>query len=371
MFKSLLNSLRRGDWYLLINIVLLMIFGLAALYSLQIKALSPDFTLFYRQLTLAIFGLAIFFVFSLVDYHLWGDYYKIILIVSVLLLVGVLFKGVSLGGSTGWYVVGGQSFQPVELAKIALIIFLARYFSQHARDFMLTKHLFISGLVSALLIALLIIQPDLGSAMILFFIWLALALFLPLPRSYLLKIFLALIIMAAASWFLVLRDYQKERILTFVNPSTDPLGAGYNVRQSMVAVGAGRLIGRGLTSGSQSQLNFLPTQETDFIFAVIAEELGLVGAGILLLLFLSLFYRLFRIIKETRDGFGSFLVLGILAMFTGQLAVNVGMNLGLAPVAGLTLPFVSYGGSSLITSLLAMAIVQNIQRRNKQEIFNA
>ena len=214
-------------------------------------------------------------------------------------------------------------------------------------------------------------QPDLGSAMILFLTWLAMVLLLPVPKKTILAIFLIILVLAAGAWLFVLQDYQKDRLLTFVQPQRDPLGSGYNVRQSVVAVGSGQVLGRGLALGSQSQLNFLPEQETDFIFAVIAEELGFVGAGLLLLLFASLFLRLYKIARETRDDFGNFLCLGIITYLTIQTFINIGMNLGIAPVTGIPLPLVSYGGSSLVSILIALGIVLNVNGKNQGSIFGS
>ena len=366
MLRKAFHSLRSFDWHLIINILLLMFFGLAALYSLQLNVSKPDFTLFQRQAVFFAVGLLLFFIFSRINFHFWADYYKVILLISALLLLGVLVAGVKLGGTTGWFSLAGLNFQPVELAKLALVIFLSRYFSQHIKEASL-RHVIISGAVTGILIFLVILQPDFGSAMILLISFLAFVMFLPFKRKFFVGLLLVLILLVIVSWFFVLQGYQQERILTFINPQRDPLDAGYNVTQSIIAVGSGRYLGRGLALGSQSQLNFLPTQETDFIFAVIAEELGLVGAGILLLLFLSLFWHLFKMIKTTTDGFGAFLILGIFTFLLIQLFINIGMNLGVAPVAGLPLPLVSYGGSSLITTLMALGIVHNIYLKNREK----
>ncbi|HLC64269.1 MAG TPA: FtsW/RodA/SpoVE family cell cycle protein, partial [Patescibacteria group bacterium] len=220
------------------------------------------------------------------------------------------------------------------------------------------------------LIVLVMLQPDLGSAMILFFIWLVMVLLLPIRKKTVFIIFLIIVVLAAGAWFFLFKDYQKDRLLTFIQPQLDPLGAGYNVRQSVVAVGSGQLVGRGLALGSQSQLNFLPEQETDFIFAVIAEELGFVGASLLLILFFSLLVRLYRIAQQTRDDFGNMLALGVITYLTVQTFINMGMNMGIAPVTGVPLPLVSYGGSSLLSVLIALGIVLNIHLKNRSTMFS-
>ena len=352
-----------------INIFLLILFGLVALYSLQINIENPDFTLLKRQVIFLIVGLVFYLFFSYINYHVWGDYYKVILLVTFFLLGLVLVLGITIGGTKGWLGFLGQTFQPVELAKLSLVIFLSRYFSQHAKDVYLMRYVIISGLITAPLIFLVILQPDLGSAVILMITWLVMVIFLPLRKKYYLGMIMMIIVLLAASWLFVFKDYQRERILTFIQPQRDPLGAGYNVKQSIVAVGSGSLIGRGLSLGSQSQLNFLPAQETDFIFAVIAEEMGFVGAGFLLFLFFSLFYRLTKNVKQTQEGFGTFLIVGIMTFMVAQLFINIGMNMGVSPVTGLPLPLVSYGGSALISSLIALGIIQNIYIKNKEKNF--
>jgi len=346
-----------------------MFFGLAAIYSLQINIDDPDFSMLKRQVVFVASGLVLFFIFSSINYQFWSDYYKIFLIVSFILLTGVLIVGKTFSGTQGWFEFWGQTVQPVEFVKIALVIFLARYFSQHIKDTRAIKHILITGAVSFSLVILVILQPDFGSAMILLVIWLAIIFLLPLKKKYFINLILWLLILAVISWFFVLKDYQQERILTFISPQRDPLGASYNVTQSVIAVGSGNLIGRGLALGSQSQLNFLPAQQTDFIFAVIAEELGFIGAGILLLLFMSLFYRLYKIVINTQDSFGIFVIIGCTTFLVSHLFVNIGMNVGLAPVVGLPLPLVSSGGSSLIATMMALGIVNNIHLRNKEKYF--
>ena len=367
---KLFRKFRSFDWFLIINILLLIFFGLSALYSLQFNTADPDFTLFKKQVIFVIIGLILFFLVSFVNHHFWGDYYKVIIIISFLVLLLVLSLGVTLGGARGWFKIGGTTIQPVELVKIALVIFLAKFFSIHAKDLKVLKYIIISAIVTGGLVGLVIIQPDFGSAMILLSIWILIVAVLPLKKKFYFKMFAIFIILLVISWSFVFQDYQRDRILTFMNPQNDPLGTGYNVTQSIIAVGSGQFIGRGLALGSQSQLNFLPAQETDFIFAVIAEELGFIGASILLVLFFTLFYRIFKILKKASDDYSIFLILGILTFLIAQLFINIGMNMGLAPIAGLPLPLVSYGGSSLISTLIALGIIHNIHLRNRDKYFN-
>jgi len=366
MSRRLINQIGGFDWYLIINILLLMFFGLAVLYSLQMNVVSPEYTNFYRQVILAIVGLALFFGVSLINYHVWGDYYKFLLIIIIILLLGVFVAGVTIRGTRSWLSFFGQTIQPVEFAKIIMVLFLSKYFLLKAKGPELFKNVVVSGLISAGLVVLVVLQPDLGSAMILFLTWLVFILLLPIPKKKLMVIFFAIIFMIIISWFSVLKSYQKERVMVFLNPQADPLGTGYNVTQSVLAVGSGELFGRGLSLGSQSQLNFLPEQETDFIFAVIAEELGLVGSGILLALFLSLFLRIYRIAKRYSDDFGSLICYGIMTYLVIQTFINIGMNIGIAPVTGIPLPFVSYGGSSLVSSFIALGIIHSVYLQNNK-----
>lgn len=369
MPKKILAFFRFHDWYLVINIILLLFFSLAVLYSLQINVAEPNFVFFNRQLIFVGAGLVLFFLLSWLNYQFWSDYYKLIFIVSVLGLLGVLLFGVKLRGTTGWLEFFGQTFQPVEFIKVVLIIFLAKFFSLKAKTTILLKNIVLAALAGGLLISLVVFQPDFGSAMILFLTWLGMVFLLPVRREIIIGILILLVIFASVSWVFILKDYQKDRILTLLSPQRDPLGAGYNVRQSIVAVGSGHLWGRGLGLGSQSQLNFLPEQQTDFIFAVLSEELGFIGAGLVLLLFLSLLLRIYKIARASSDNFAQFFAFGVMIFLMAQLFINIGMNLGLVPVAGVPLPLISYGGSSLFAVLMALAIVHSIHLRNESSLF--
>lgn len=369
MLKNFLTRLAVYDWYLIINIALLSFFSLAALYSLRINVNSPDFVFFNRQLIFYAAGWIIFFIFSSLDYKFCGDYYKIIYIFSCGLLLLVLFLGIQLRGTTGWFKFFGQTFQPVELVKVGMVVFLAKFFSQKSKSVYFLKDIVFSALPAGFLIILILLQPDFGSAMILFFIWLGMALVLPLQKKTVLIILSAIIIAASIFFTFFLKDYQRDRLLIFIKPQSDQLNAGYNVRQSTVAVGAGGFFGRGLSLGSQSQLNFLPEQETDFIFAVIAEELGFMGAGVILLVFASLFIKLWLIGKKTADNFAGLLISGFIIYLLSQTFINIGMNLGIAPVTGVPLPLVSYGGSSLLAVFAALGIAHNIQLKSRNFFF--
>jgi len=212
---------------------------------------------------------------------------------------------------------------------------------------------------------LVLIEPDLGSAIVIFVIWLGLLSVSKMNKKHLAILLLSAVVLSIFSWSFVLKPFQKERIYTFLNPSKDPTGSGYNVMQSIIAVGSGSLTGRGVGRGFQSQLKFLPERQTDFIFASTAEELGLFASIFILLMFGIILLRLIRIARQARDNFGMYLTLGIFFMLLVQVVINIGMNIGLLPVTGIPLPFFSYGGSSLLTTMLSLGLVQSVMARQK------
>ena len=361
---SFFSKWQKLDWLLFFAILILLALSSSILYSLGLNTDSDNFLVFKKQILAALVALFFFFVFAVINYKIWLTYSKFVYIFFALALILVLFFGREIKGTTGWFDLGFFSVQPVEFAKIALIIFLARYFSNHASEFYMFRHIFLSGLAVLFFVGLVMLQPDLGSAMVLFGTWFLFLIFTGIKKSHLLLLFSGFIIVFLISWFFLFQPYQQSRILTFIDPDRDPRGEGYNVIQSMVAVGSGEFFGRGLSLGSQSSLRFLPEPGTDFIFAVIAEELGLVGVSLLLFLFVFIFYRLFLIMKKSQDDFGSYFVFGLAAMLLIQVFVNIGMNMGIAPVTGIPLPMVSAGGSSLLAILIALGIAQNIHIRN-------
>jgi len=369
MLNKIFYNIKRIDWLLFFNVLFLVLFGLAAIYSTTLNIEGGSQEIFYKQLLFFAVGLILFFFFTFFDYRHLGNFYKLIYFISIISLVVVLLFGQKIRGTTAWIGIGGFLIQPVEFVKIGLIIFLSKYLSNHAKEFVFLKHLFITGGAALLILGLIGLQPDLGSGMIIFGTWLGMIFFTNLPRRYFFYLIIGLLILGILAWFFVFADYQKERILTLFDPGRDPLGSGYNVTQSLVAIGSGQFFGRGLGLGSQSQLNFLPEQQTDFIFSVVSEELGFIGSSLILIFFIIFFYRLIIIIKNSYDNFGSFLLLGFLISFFIQFLMNVGMNVGLMPVAGVPLPFISAGGSSLIASLISVGIIQSIIIINKESYF--
>lgn len=356
----LFSQLRSADWIFILAIFTLFLLGLSAIYSVELSQDTASLLQVKKQVIAGLIGVVVFLVLALSNFKLLQNYSLAFFVVCVLLLVGVLFFGTTIRGSTGWYVVGGVSIQPVEFMKVALVISLAAYFSRRtARPFQM-RHLYESGLIMLLPVVLVLFQPDLGSACVLVGTWLVVLICAGLPWRFLIGLCAALAIIFLASWQFLFADYQHARILSFLDPSLDPLGQGYNVTQAIIAIGSGGLFGSGLGFGTQSQLKFLPESQTDFIFAVIAEELGFFGVCILLIAFTILFVRLRKQVMLSRDDFTSFLLLGAGAVFFLQFLVNVGMNLGLFPVTGIGLPFVSYGGSSLLAMFALAGIIESV-----------
>jgi cell division protein FtsW (lipid II flippase) len=274
-----------------------------------------------------------------------------------------LFFGQTIRGARGWYEVGGFSFQPVEFMKAATIVMLASYFSRHTKNYFGWKETFESFGIVLLPVVIILMQPDFGSAAILMGIWIILTLFAGMPLKHFLLLCMFGVVLFVIAWFGLFAPYQKARIATFLHPTADPLGQGYNVAQAVIAIGAGGVFGRGLGFGTQSQLKFLPESQTDFIFAVIAEELGFIGVTLLLGMMTLFFLRMQRLIRLSRDNFTSYLLLGIVSVVFLQVLVNIGMNLGIFPVTGIGLPFVSYGGSSLIFFIFFVGVIESIAIR--------
>ena len=354
--------LKKLDWILIGSIILLLIIGLLSIASAS-QARTGGFTVFKKQLAFAIFGLFLTGLFCFIDYRFLRNYPAIILSLyafSLLLLTALLFVGAKIRGSTSWFQFGILGFEPVEITKFILIALLAKYFSSRHIDFGLFRHIIISGFYVAIPLALILLQPDLGSAVLIIIIWIGIMLVSGIRVRHLLILFLIFSLLCGTAWQFFLKDYQRARILTFFEPQRDPFGYGYNALQSIIAIGSGKFWGKGLGHGSQSQLNFLPEQHTDFIFATIAEEWGFLGVSFIIILFGIVFWRLFLAAINATTNFARLFIFGFMALLLAHISINIGMNVGFLPVTGIPLPFLSYGGSSLISILVAFGIIQNI-----------
>ena len=368
MFKKYFYYLSKSDWWLTSSAFFLSLLGLTAIYSIEAGS-NVEFTNFKKQIIFFAIGLALVIIFSLIDFRLIRSSGIFIYISGLVILTLVLLLGRTVKGTKGWlFIFGEQGFQPVELAKIALIVILSKLLADNQSDIREWKNLFKISLVALPLIVLVFLQPDFGSAFILLIVFLGMILMAKIPRTFILVLVVAIVALSLFSWFFVLRDYQKNRIMTFIDPDRDPYGSGYNIKQSIIATGSGGLFGRGLSLGPQSRLEFLPAQETDFIFAVLAEELGLVGATLLIGSIFILLYRMLLAMRSSRDDFGTFVLIGGILYFFCQSLLNIGMNIGLLPIAGVPLPLVSYGGSSLIASFIIIGLLQSVIIRQRISI---
>lgn len=359
MFRRLKNL----DWILIIVTLFLLILGIIVIYSTTSG--TSGFTETRSQIIYGIIGIILMFSFAFLDYKIFKSFTHVLYVVMIGLLLFVLFSGKIAHGATRWINLGFFQLQPSEVAKFVMIIVLAKYFSQKA-DKMTNLSSFLISLVYTIIpVFLVLIQPDLGTALVLVTIWGGMVLASQARKIYVFGLGLAMLVLTPLA-FEFLKDYQKKRILTFLNPASDPQGAGYNVLQSTISVGSGKIFGRGLGHGPQSQLKFLPERYTDFIFSVLGEELGLLGGIVLIVLFLILIFRIVRVAKMSSDSFGSFIAVGVAVWILFQAFVNIGMNIGIMPVTGIPLPLISFGGSSTIMLLISFGILQSILNRRKK-----
>lgn len=357
-----MGKLIKLDWVIAVSVILLLLTGMLALYSISFEDAVFNPTNFKKQAVSSLIGLAAMFFFSFYDYRSLSSWATKFYFGGLLLLVFVVLWGKTVRGTTGWIGLGMFHIQPVEIVKLVMIIFLASFFSKKKNQLSIVVRIIASVVLVFVPVFLILKQPDFGSAAIIAGGWAFMLFVSGVDKKNLFAIIAVGSVILFSGWFF-LEGYQKERLVNFVDPGKDPRGSGYNVIQSIVAVGSGGIFGKGLGHGSQSQLNFLPEKHTDFIFAVIAEELGFFGAAIIFVLFGTIFYRMKEIARQARDNFGYLLTVGIIGMLFLHFFVNIGMNIGMAPVAGVPLPFLSYGGSSLVAVLASVGIVQNVYMR--------
>lgn len=360
------TMLRMVDWWFVAPVLILVVFGLVMQYSIAANQEPADFSAFYSQLSYAVIGLCAFVAALFIDPRVFRTYPFIYAALAAALLVAVLVFGTTIKGTTGWFIIAGYSFQPVEAVKLLLILFLASFFAQDATRMRRPSYFLASAATAAVMVGLVVFQPDLGSAVILFIIWLGIAAVLRAPSWGLAAAVLGIVLTFVLGWVVFFEDYQKERLTTFLHPGSDPMGAGYNITQSIVAIGSGSVWGRGLGLGTQSQLHFLPEVTSDFIFAAIAEELGFVGVLVLLGAVLLILYRLWLGMNRTVQDFHYIFLLGVACYFGTQSILVIGMNLGLLPVTGVPLPLVSAGGSSIIITLFALGIAHRMSTGHRR-----
>lgn len=357
------SHLRKLDWPLIVIVLLLSGVGLFTIYGIG----SPESSVFLKkQIFFLGLGLLLMFSLSFFDYRVFKNYSSILLILYLLSLFSLFFVLFSqeIRGATSWFRLGPLNFEPIELVKIVIILLLAKYFSFRHIEMYRIRHLIVSGIYISLPVSIIILQPDFGSILVLFSIWLGLIIVAGIKFRHLFILFLIMVLLFLGSWFVLLKDYQKQRILIFLNPQEDPFGRGYHISQSLIAVGSGGWFGRGMAASSQAGLKFLPEQHTDFIFATLAEQRGLAGVFFLLILFAFLFWRIIKIALISLNNFSRLFAAGLAITIFSQLVINIGMNMALLPITGLTLPFISYGGSSLVSIFLGLGILQSIKARS-------
>ncbi|MCA9773083.1 MAG: rod shape-determining protein RodA [Myxococcales bacterium] len=352
------------DWTLLLLAAAIAALGLATLYAATHHLGQTEGTpLYVKQLYWLGLGLVALAVMVVIDYHFFEEYGYLIFLASLALLAAVLVMGRSAGGSQRWIAVGPLNLQPSEAAKLALIITLAKYFHNHEapggyRLVDLLAPLVIVGAPMALILK----QPDLGTALVLALIFASMLVLVRLRASTWISLFVAAALSFPIGWS-VLKPYQRNRILTLLNPDADPLGTGYHIRQSLIAVGSGKSFGKGYLQGTQSHLRFLPEQHTDFIFSVFAEEWGFVGAALLIALYGALILWGLRVAWLAKDRFGSFCAAGVVAFVFWHVFINIGMVTGILPVVGMPLPLFSYGGTSVLVFMSALGLLINVSMR--------
>jgi len=354
--------LKRIDWLLVFFIMPIILAGLFTMKSFTPEESSVDF--FGKQIIWIVVALIIFFIFSFVDFRFLRrtDVLVTLFLVFCGLLVVLLLIGNLVKGAQSWFSFGFFSFQPADVMKLVLILILSKYFSRRHVEIRDIKHIFISGFYAFIPFVLIILQPDFGSAMVVFFIWFGMVLVSGISKTHLFFVFLSGALIFISFWFFVFAPYQKARIVSFINPLADIHGSGYNASQSTIAVGSGQILGKGLGFGTQSRLKFLPEPQTDFVFAAFAEEWGFVGSCFLLLLYGLVIWRILHIASLGASNFEMLFGMGIAIFFVSHILVNIGMNLGLMPITGIPLPFMSYGGSHLVTEFAALGILISMRK---------
>ena len=364
IYRSI-RLIKHIDYTLLFAILFLCLFGLLVIYSTTHVQVMDAGSLSYvkRQLIFIIAGILLCFLVAIIDYHEIEKFAIPIYLLAIISLAYVILFGRRTGGARRWIEIAGFDFQPSEFAKIALICLLAYFLSRQKEKLSYAVYFGLPFIFTGIPMLMIFRQPDLGSSMV----FLAILLYMIFVAGFKWKHIIMMFLISLASFPLLwsfLKEYQKNRLILFINPSLDPLGAGYNVIQSKVAIGSGGLFGQGLFSGIQSQLKFLPAQHTDFVFSVIGEEMGFFGAVILLLLYVFVLWKGIKIAQEAPDFLGTFLATGVIAFLFFHIFINIGMAMGLMPATGLPLSFISYGGTFMISNFIGIGILFSVHLRS-------
>jgi rod shape determining protein RodA len=344
------------DWEIILPVFLLIVLGLVIM-----RGLAPQLLIY--QLVFSAIAAVAFIFFSNTDYKIFESLHIPIFIGSLIFLTLPFLLGVSSRGAHRWIQLGGANIQPSEIIKPFILTTFAVIATTAMRPY---KKLMLLGISFLLPVGIIFIQPDLGTSLVIGIGWMII-LATQVPGKWLISGLLIVLLLSPIGWML-LRGYQKDRIATFINPYNDPLGKGYHVIQSVIAVGSGGFLGRGLGQGTQSQLRFLPENHTDFVFAAMSEDLGFVGGGLVIILISILLHRLYKLHLFITDPVASLFCLAVMGMLAFQTYVNIGMNIGIVPVTGITLPFLSYGGSSLVSLGITLGITHSISTASKRQV---
>ncbi|MFA5764137.1 MAG: rod shape-determining protein RodA [archaeon] len=347
------------DWTMFFSVLVISFLGLLTMSSFVADDVYLD-----KQLIWLVISIIVFFLLSSIDYSFLKKT-KIIMfiyVISLVLLLTLFAFGHIAKGAQSWFNFGGASFQPSDPIKLVLIALLAKYFSRRHVEIANIRHILVSGFYALVLFILVFFQPDFGSALIIFLIWLGMILVSGVSKRHLLLVFITGAVAFSGLWVYGLKDYQKSRVINFLHPLADITGSGYNAYQSTIAVGSGQMLGKGIGYGTQSKLKFLPEYKTDFIFSAYAEEWGLIGVGILFLFFGIFIWRIIYHAYFGATNFEMLFGLGLAAMFMSHFLVNVGMCLGLMPVTGINFPFMSYGGTNLLTSFVGLGVLMGMSK---------
>ena len=361
------KSYRNIDRTLALVVLIVLALGLSAVFSATHTdgSVAKREGLFMRQVFWVLAGLVLAFIIMSIDYQRFIDASYILFGVTLILLFVVMVKGHTRLGAQRWMSIAGFGFQPSEFVKLTFVLVMSSYLGHRAKFTYHISDLVMPFILLGVPLIMIFMQPDLGTAMLLMPILFAMLFIRGARMRHLVGIMSAGILAAPVMWFM-LKSYQRQRLAVFINPNIDPLGAGYTIIQSKIAIGSGFLFGKGWLSGTQNQLNFLPERHTDFIFSVVGEEGGFIGCVVLISLYAVMIYRGLRIIYATGDTYGKLLATGIVTMLASQIIVNIGMASGFLPVVGVPLPLMSYGGSSLITILASLALLMNISMRRER-----
>jgi len=350
------------DWILLGLVLLISGIGILNLYSSGYTMCAGRESLYIKQISWLLLGLVMMIIAFSVDYHIIIRYAYFIYAVSVLLLLLVFFYGNITHGSQRWLLLWGFSFQPSELMKLAIVIVLARFFNDNMERGYRFGNVATLFVILGVPFFLIVKQPDLGTALFLAILAFCMLAFVGVGRKFLIGFISSGIVFTPLFWFF-LKDYQRGRILTFLNPERDPLGAGYHIIQSIIAIGSGGIWGKGILKGTQTHLRFLPEQQTDFAFSVFAEEWGFIGVFVLMFIFLALILWGLKIVRNSKDFPGALIAFGITMLIFWGIFINIGMVIGIFPVVGIPLPFLSYGGSSMIVLMIGAGLLMNVSMR--------